>query len=913
MACEGGDQLNALDRWEKLVDKGFDDRLAMRRIAATWRTLRCNSADALRAHARQVAEWMSDDGLEGVEVLGFPADGQSAHGGWRMPLCWSPRQARLEILSPQATGRVVADYAREPLHLVMYSRSTPKRGVEAGIVRLPCPPGSRLPRSLKGCIVLFDGAPDMEAVRRVLRAGALGFVTDAVPLYEGIRDAADVQRAVPYCNNLLPPWQVPDKERGFGFAVAPETGQRLRDWLSRGPLRVRAFVQADLAQGELPVVTGGFAGRTGKEMLITAHFDEPGANDNASGVALALGVGRMLAGLRRKGWEPERGIRFFFSVETRGLMDFLNRDPRFFRHCMLGLSLDMLAVDQSAPKVRLKIAANLPAAPDPGLPLLLQCLRRYPALRHRIAPELGDNAMGDPRVGAPGPLIVQAPVPTYHTSLDTPASLSPVMLRQMGRCVGQYVGVLCDAGPDEVRWLARLGSRYARRHLAGLAAEASRRWPGEEAAALKHATDQERRRLTALLRFLPDELWPWVDGVTDYSGELQSDGLTAAESARQYVLRLARRIAAPPVRAASRTLRLSRAESVWQRQAARLVPLKPFRGFLAAESLDRAARRVLCRVAASDFGWGAPWWLQWALAWSNGNRTLAEIGALLRYEGRAVPTERLVRTFRVLAQHGLVRWRPVLRREDWVRALRRVGVRPGMLLVTHSSLSAFGYVEGGAATVIDALRKSIGDGGTLAMPTHSLNRLGCPPYDPRRSRSTVGTITDVFRSMPGVVRSPHPTHSVAACGPLAETLTAGHTSELAPLAWEGFWGRFVDHDGWVLMLAPLSKNTLCHAAELRSGVKLPSLYLPRGRGKVARVLPTAPWHTEWFAELYARLRRRGRIRSVPLGESTMHLMRGRDIIEVGCAVLRGNPLAVAKPNCRCTFCRLLHANHAAAG
>jgi aminoglycoside 3-N-acetyltransferase len=47
-------------------------------------------------------------------------------------------------------------------------------------------------------------------------------------------------------------------------------------------------------------------------------------------------------------------------------------------------------------------------------------------------------------------------------------------------------------------------------------------------------------------------------------------------------------------------------------------------------------------------------------------------------------------------------------------------------------------------------------------------------FDVRKTVSQMGLLTELFRRLPNVKRSIHPTHSVCALGPLAETLTKNH-------------------------------------------------------------------------------------------------------------------------------------------
>ena len=105
------------------------------------------------------------------------------------------------------------------------------------------------------------------------------------------------------------------------------------------------------------------------------------------------------------------------------------------------------------------------------------------------------------------------------------------------------------------------------------------------------------------------------------------------------------------------------------------------------------------------------------------------------------------------------------------------------ILMVHSSYDGLlPMYQGNPQELVEELLEFCGPDRTLAMPAFVLGgRLydkkkyfSSRPFDARRTPSEMGLLTEIFRRMPGVMRSLHPTHSVCAIGPLAPTLTAGH-------------------------------------------------------------------------------------------------------------------------------------------
>lgn len=254
--------------------------------------------------------------------------------------------------------------------------------------------------------------------------------------------------------------------------------------------------------------------------------------------------------------------------------------------------------------------------------------------------------------------------------------------------------------------------------------------------------------------------------------------------------------------------------------------------------------------------------------------------------------------------------------------LEALGVLPGSVLLVHSSLSSMGWVCGGPVAATAALIAAVGEDGTLAMPTHSadlsepslwqhppvpetwwpLIRELMPPFDPAVTPSRgMGRIPEVFRSVPGTLRSYHPKTSFAARGLEARRICGQHDLEDG-LGDETPLGELYRLGAQILLLGVgHERNTSLHLAE-RYAFGTTQVRVGEGMPVVrdGRRIWFSFDEPEAFSDDFAALgtdfeRETGAVSVGSVGRAEARLMPMRALVDYGVGWLRRNRSEDGRP------------------
>jgi aminopeptidase YwaD len=489
------------------------------------------AAEAIRDRARAY-------GLEGVEIISLPANGQIFYGTQRSRPAWDADFAELWELAPAGDewhpAELIASYSARPITLAEDSFSGE---VTADLVDVAAgtSAGDYDGKEVRGRLVLTSSQPGAVAELAVARYGAAGIVS--------------------YAQNQKTAWWGEDENQvrwghldsfstveTFGFMVSLKQARAWRQTLaSGGRVRLRARVEAGQHAGSYDIPTAVIRGADpvvgDQEIAFSCHLDHqrPGANDNASGCAAILEVARALNKLIADGRieRPRRTIRFIWPAEIEGTISLLNSRPELVERTLAVIHMDMVGGDAATTKAVFHITRSPRSMPSFINDVAEEIGRFVNEQSDRFAgsgradfpladPEGGKEALlaqmvdfsmgSDHQIWSEGSFRVPAiylndwPDRYIHTHADDAANIDPTKLLRaafIGAASGLYLADLDAADVPELMALIR--SNSLRRSAAALArAERLVRDNEYEAAnLLRFQLDYERRVLESIDPFAP--------------------------------------------------------------------------------------------------------------------------------------------------------------------------------------------------------------------------------------------------------------------------------------------------------------------------------------------------------------------------------------------------------------------------
>jgi aminopeptidase YwaD len=476
------------------------------------------SRRAAMAHVRVVSQYWRIGGNAGYDAAldhihtrliasGF-ADGQSSHSStWfeeypNSGKGWEHSIGTLAIAHDGRPDEVVLSRALQHIALCINSFSTRPEGLLAPLVDVGH--GDRdedyAGKDVKGAVVL--GGVDAGALwRRAVANGALGIVSTGLGEY--VSPDPPGAAATPRDQWEILQWSsIPYDEarHGFGFKATPRAAASLRQALAShgGHVAVHVTIASTFSSRPVRTLVAEIPGRLApsERIVIAAHVQEPGANDNASGVATLAELARALRIGVRNGTipRPERTITFLWLEEISGSRRWLQDHQDQARNVRYMFSMDMTGENVTKTGGSFLIERW----PDPGAvwdrpwdphtewgrgDVRVEQLKGdlindlHLAVCERVATRTGWTVKTNPYEGGSDHTVFGAAgIPAvldwhftdryYHTNFDTPDKTSPREMRNVGVAVAASAWLLASARESTALAVAALVANSGQARIA---------------------------------------------------------------------------------------------------------------------------------------------------------------------------------------------------------------------------------------------------------------------------------------------------------------------------------------------------------------------------------------------------------------------------------------------------------------
>ena len=376
------------------------------------------------------------------------------------------------------TGEVLLSREKDHVSLCINSFATPAGGVDARLVDVGSGAAADFDgKDVKGAVVLGSAPVQQLWAQGVKARGAIGVISTSIAPY--IRPGDPARFTFPDQQDVLQWGSVPYDEavKAFGFKASWRAAARMRERLQTGDVKVKVDVRSAFYDGPSRMLIAEIPGAVtpAERIVMVAHVQEPGANDDGSGCgtlyALAIALHRAIASGALPA--PGRTLTFIWGNENSASRQWIASNADRARGVQYMFSLDMTGEDVAKTGGTFLIekqadpSAVWPRPSDPhtewgASPVtarelkgsllndvhLAICLRRAQDSGWIVKTnpyEGGSDHTEFKNAGIPSLLDWHFTDRYYHTNLDRPDKTSPAEMVNVGTAVATSAWFLASA------------------------------------------------------------------------------------------------------------------------------------------------------------------------------------------------------------------------------------------------------------------------------------------------------------------------------------------------------------------------------------------------------------------------------------------------------------------------------------
>lgn len=246
---------------------------------------------------------------------------------------WEPVDAELSIVG---ISEPLLKYETNTNMIYLNASSTPDDGVVAEVIHIKSLNDFKT-KDVSGKIVFSEMSAYRLYEGAIIQGKALGFITYNNPDYlQPEKNVTSIQfRSMRYNEGV----------NAWGIALSYQANEILKNALSKGKVSTKVNIKTKLYPSEELTVVASIKGTdlANESLVFSAHVQEPGANDNATGVGTQLEMAMLSAKLIKENKvNIKRTLTFLWGDEITSTRRYIEENNEKSTTIKWGISLDMV-------------------------------------------------------------------------------------------------------------------------------------------------------------------------------------------------------------------------------------------------------------------------------------------------------------------------------------------------------------------------------------------------------------------------------------------------------------------------------------------------------------------------------------------------------------------------------------------